>query len=157
MKNLIILFLALVLFSSCEVIYYKGQFYKPLYSKSFTQKPDNTFQEIHKIKPIDSVVVLNTTDTIPVLKSMSIDTLKAKINRHELTYNKRTVYSQQQVGIRAKVAKKSNVIGYVREDKNKTLMYLIFGSLIIYSILTLFLTIFASIMLFYFLFDIDNN
>lgn len=158
MKKLIILFTALVLFSSCDSIYYKGQFYKPLYSKSFIPKSDSLKKGTAPVGSIDTIKPRPLKDSLAAsIHELPIDSLKARINRHEITYNNKYIYTRAEVGIKSKPPKNNKIIGYVVDDHNKGLKQVAMAMLVTYAILTALMSIIAGVVLFLLLFGIDNN
>lgn len=156
MRRLIIPLFVIVFFSSCNAVYYNGHLYKPLYKRSFTKK-NNTIQlKAAPLKSADPLVQSEINDTVINFNESSIDSLKAKINRHEIKYNDRYIYTREEVGV-LRATSKNKVVGYVRKAKIKNLRYFIYGTIILYAITAVLMGIFASLMLIFLLLRVDNN
>ena len=157
MKKLLILLLITFLFSSCDSIYYKGQFYKPLYAKAFILKIDTSKRKNMPEQRVDSFNYVVHNDSLPKIIEMPIDSIEARINRHAIKYNNKYIYTREELGIKAQPAKNNKVLGYVVDDKNKELKKTYAVVLIGYAVLSAITSIIAAIVLFLLIFGIDNN
>ena len=92
MKKLTLFSLVIILFSSCGVIFYKGQYYRPVRMINVSSIIDSSQYRMKKLNNVSAETSSISNSEPTELRKLKLDSLRAKVNREELYFEGRKIY-----------------------------------------------------------------